>query len=97
MNTILILSLLISFNLSILILPIWIKKCRQVGLLWQDMNKFNHPKNVAASGGIIVVLAFIFGVLSYIAIRTFVIDGGMENLRLLISGLMMREISGTRF
>ena len=82
MNNLLLLSLIISFNLSVLVLPIWIKKCRQIGLLWEDMNKFNHPKNVAASGGIIVVLAFIFGVLSYIAIRTFVIKDGIETLQI---------------
>ena len=34
------------------------------------MNKYNHPKNVAASGGIIVVVAFILGVLTYIAFNT---------------------------
>jgi len=82
MNSILLLSLLISFNLSILVLPFWIKKCKQVGLVWEDMNKFNSPKNVAASGGIVVIFAFIFGVLSYIAIRTFVIKDGIESLQI---------------
>ena len=39
--------------------------------MWEDMNKFKHPKNVAASGGIIVVMSFLLGVLSYVAIKTF--------------------------
>jgi len=82
MNKLLILSLLISFNLSVLVLPIWIRKCRRVGLLWEDMNKINRPRNVASSGGIIVILAFIFGVLSYIAIRTFLIKDGIESLQI---------------
>ena len=68
------LSVLIGFVLTGVFLPRWIKKCRYVGLLWEDMNKFNHPKNVASSGGVVVVISFVFGVLSYIAIRTFLID-----------------------
>ena len=74
MEIILFASIIISFILALLILPIWIKKCKKVGLLWEDMNKPNHPKNVAASGGIIIVLSFIIGVLSYVAIRTFLIE-----------------------
>ncbi|MEM4331107.1 MAG: glycosyl transferase family 4, partial [Candidatus Pacearchaeota archaeon] len=42
------------------------------GFLWEDMNKWKNPKNVAASGGIIVLLAFLLGVLTYIAFLTFI-------------------------
>jgi len=73
MEIILFVSILISFLLTLFALPKWIKKCNQVGLLWEDMNKYKHLKNVAASGGIIVVLAFAVGVLSYVALRTFVL------------------------
>ncbi len=78
MEPLLILIISISFLCTLAILPHWIKKCRQIGLLWKDMNKVNHPKNVAASGGVVVVLAFILGVLSYIAIRTFLFGNGNE-------------------
>ena len=90
------LSLVISFNLSILVLPLWIKKCKKVGLLWEDMNKFNQPKNVAASGGIIVILAFVFGVLSYIAVRTFAINDGVETLQIfsLLSVILILGLIG---
>jgi len=27
----------------------WIRKCRTIELLWEDMNKFGKPKNVAGS------------------------------------------------
>jgi UDP-N-acetylglucosamine--dolichyl-phosphate N-acetylglucosaminephosphotransferase len=74
MEIILFIPLLISFFLTFFALPKWIKKCNQTGLLWEDMNKPNHPKNVAGSGGIIVVMAFIIGVLSYLALRTFVLN-----------------------
>lgn len=76
-NTILI-SIFLSFVLAYLALPKWIKKCREVGLLWPDMNKVDKKKSVAASGGIIVVISFIVGVLSYIAIKTFIIGANGE-------------------
>jgi UDP-N-acetylglucosamine--dolichyl-phosphate N-acetylglucosaminephosphotransferase len=71
MVSILFVSIIISFLVSYLGLFFWIKKCRSIGLVWEDMNKFGKPKNVAASGGIIVVIAFVLGALNYIAIRTF--------------------------
>lgn len=71
MQWLLLLPFIISFLAVVLFMPLWIKKCRKIGLLWEDMNKYKHPKNVASSGGLIVVLGFILGVLSYIAFRTF--------------------------
>jgi len=68
------LAVLASFFLTWIFIPRWIGKCKQVGLLWEDMNKFNRPKNVAASGGVVVVLSFILGVLFYVAVRTFFIN-----------------------
>lgn len=73
MELILFISILISFFVSIIFLPKWIEKCKKVGLLWEDMNKLRKPKNVASSGGLVVIMAFILGVLFYIAIRTFLI------------------------
>jgi UDP-N-acetylglucosamine--dolichyl-phosphate N-acetylglucosaminephosphotransferase len=57
-------------------MPFWIRKAKGVGLVWEDMNKPGYPKNVAGSGGIIVVMAFVIGVLYYIAVRTFMIKDG---------------------
>jgi len=86
MEIILFISILISFILTAMILPKWIKKCKRVGLLWENMNKYDHPKNVASSGGIIVVMAFVLGVLLYVAIRTFIIGG--DNIALEIFALL---------
>lgn len=66
-------SFVISFLLTFFTIPFWIKKVKKVGLVWEDMNKRERPKNIAGSGGIIVVIAFVVGVLYYIAIRTFII------------------------
>ncbi len=52
------------------------------------MNKHNHPKNVAASGGVVVVLAFIVGVLAYIAIRTFVFTVSVTGVNVYIFALL---------
>ena len=78
---ILLLAVLVSFLLSLYALPKWIKKCREVGFLWEDMNK-QDVKNVAASGGVIVVIAFILGVLSFVAIKTFILNGNGETLEI---------------
>jgi len=74
MNLLLIIPILLSIFLSINGMPKWIKKCKQSKYLWEDMNKPGHPKNVVGSGGFVVIVSFIFGVLSYIAIRTFLMD-----------------------
>lgn len=73
MNYLIFLPILLAIILTWLTLPKWIKKAKQVGLIWEDMNKYGHPKNVAASGGIVVLMAFVLAVLSYVAIRTFFI------------------------
>jgi len=78
-------------------LPKWIKKCSKVGLLWEDMNKFARPKNVASSGGIVVIMAFVLGVLFYIAIRRFVfqdIDGITIELFALLGVVLILAIVG---
>jgi UDP-N-acetylglucosamine--dolichyl-phosphate N-acetylglucosaminephosphotransferase len=87
MENMLFLTALISFFITLIVLPKWIKKCHQVGMLWEDMNKYKHPKNVAASGGIVVVMAFVISVLSYVAIRTFVL-GDMNGITIKIFSLL---------
>jgi len=96
MNLILVLPLLVSFILTAIILPKWIKKCRKIGLSWEDMNKFNHPKSVASSGGIVVIMSFILGVLLYIAIRTFITEGDGLNLNIfaLLSVILFLAVVG---
>jgi len=98
MASVLFISILISFISAVIILPIWIKKCKLHGLLWEDMNKPGKPKNVASSGGLVVVMSFVLGALSYIAIRTFVIglDGiGLEIFALLATVLIFSSIGLT--
>ncbi|MBC8435318.1 hypothetical protein H8D91_02340, partial [archaeon] len=96
MISILWISVLLSFFLSVTFMPFWIKKCNKVGLLWEDMNKFKHPQNVASSGGIIVVMAFLLGVLSYVAIKTFVFGNSGSSLEIfaLLSVILILGLVG---
>ena len=80
-------SLIISFLLTFITIPFWIKLAKRAGLVWEDMNKYRKPKNIAGSGGIVVVIAFIIGVFYYVAIRTFVMDG-LDSINLYIFALL---------
>ena len=96
MEYLLLISFLVSFSIVILVLPFWIRKCKQLDLLWEDMNKIGHPRNVASSGGIIVVMAFILSILFYIALKTFVFGGTVHALEIfsLISVILILGIIG---
>lgn len=82
MEYVLLISVFISFVLCILFLPMWIRACKRIGLVWEDMNKFSRPKNVASSGGTIVIMSFVLGVLSYIALKTFLFGGQSKSLEI---------------
>lgn len=88
-------SFIIGFFLTFVLTIIWIKKAKQIGLVWEDMNKPNFPKNVAGSGGIAILVGFILGVLFYIQIKTFYfksIDNLIEILALMNSLLIIGGI-----
>ncbi len=90
-------SLIISFLLTFITIPFWIDKAKRAGLVWEDMNKYRKPKNIAGSGGIVVVIAFIIGVFYYVAIRTFVMkDFDSVNLYIfaLLSVVLILSIVG---
>lgn len=70
MEFLLLVSLLIGFLVTLFVLPFWIKKAREIGLEWDDCNKYYKVKAVG-SGGIAVVTGFLAGVFFYIALNTF--------------------------
>ena len=78
MNIMLLIPILAGFLLTVELMPFWIRKAWKIGLVWEDMNKFNKPK-VAGSGGLVVVMGFILSILVYIAIKTFYFQS-MENV-----------------
>ncbi|MEK6914133.1 MAG: glycosyl transferase family 4 [Nanoarchaeota archaeon] len=96
MTNILLIPILLSFILTFYTLPKWIKKCEEVGFLWEDMNKIVRNKNVAASGGIIVVISFVIGVLSYIALKTFILgeNGEITKIFALLAVILILALVG---
>lgn len=69
-SSILLTPILISLLITMFLLPYWIKKAKQINLVWDDMNKLTSEK-IAGSGGIAVILGFTAGVFVYISYRTF--------------------------
>ncbi len=70
MEPLLFIPIILSFFAILIVMPYWIRKVGKIGLLWEDMNKAKKPK-VAGSGGLLVVVGFILGVLVYIFLKTF--------------------------
>ncbi len=79
-NSILAIPILISFFVTLFLTPYWIRKAKQIDLMWDDMNKLS-AKRVAGSGGIMAVCGFFIGVLIYIAYVVFIL--GSYNFRLI--------------
>lgn len=96
MNYLSLIPVLVSFFISFLSLPYWIKKCKSIGLVWEDMNKFGRPKSVASSGGIVVVMSFVLGVMSYVALKTFIFGETVKALEIfsLLSVILIFGIIG---
>nr|QBM01228.1 phospho-N-acetylmuramoyl-pentapeptide-transferase [uncultured archaeon] len=84
-KVILLLPALLSFFIALFLTPLWIKKAKEIGLVWEDMNKPQHPKDVAGSGGTSAFLGFILGVLSYIAIKTFYLKSENNLIEIFVS------------
>jgi len=78
MNALLLIPLLISFFVTFLIVPAWIKKAKKFGLAGKDMNKYKNVE-VAEGGGVSVVAGFVLSVLVYVALKTFYFKNN-ENL-----------------
>jgi len=76
---ILIIPVLIGLFVTLFLIPFWIRKAQQIGLMWDDMNK-PHSKKIAGSGGIIAVLGFVIGVLIFIAYTVFYLSNHNSRL-----------------
>jgi len=75
MNSLLVIPILISFLVTLFLLPFWMRKMHEIGLEWDDINKYKSKK-VAGSGGIIVILGFVIGTLIYVAYQVFYLGLG---------------------
>ncbi len=96
MESLLLMSILVSFLCTLIILPIWIKKARSEGLVGRDMHKLDKRK-VAEAGGISVLFGFSVGVLMYIGINTFIFEGSeiLVSLFAILCTLFIAAIVGS--
>lgn len=67
-----------SFIVTLLLLPIWIRRARKAGIVGKDQNKHDNPE-IPESGGVTVLSGFALGTLIYVAIITFILKS-TENL-----------------
>lgn len=96
MNYLLIFAIILSFFVTYLTLPYWIKGAHRRGFVGKDVHK-KGVKKVAECGGIAVVMGTCAGILFYIAINTFVFNTGKENLIYIfaiISTLLIATVVG---
>jgi len=70
MQILLLVPLFLGFLVSFLFLPFWIKRAKKEGLSGKDMHKVSKDE-VAEAGGVCVIVGFMIGLLSYIAVKTF--------------------------
>jgi len=73
MSSYLLLPILVSFFVTLFLLPKWIRKATKFGFVGQDMNKYRNVR-VSEGGGIVVVAGFILGILIYVAINQFIFN-----------------------
>jgi len=96
MEKLLLISIIIPFILTVFIIPYWIRKSRQIGLVWDDMNKLTS-KRIAGSGGIVVIFGFIMGVFTYIALKTFYFNSSDNLIEILATLITIFFIGGVGF
>jgi len=65
-----ILAIILSFLVTLKLLPSWIYRAKKANLTGKDINKPDH-KEVAELGGLAVICGFLAGSLTYIAISVF--------------------------
>jgi len=90
---ILLIPIITSFIVSLVLLPYWIKKAKDIDLTWTDMNKY-VSKKVPGSGGMIVILGFLVGIFAFVAYRTFVLESEVFLVEILATISIVLFLSG---
>ena len=82
MEFILLLCFAISFFVTLLFTPYWIRVAKRANLAVRDMNKYKKPI-ISTAGGITVLAGFLFGLLFYIALKTFIFKSLVNGIEIL--------------
>ena len=80
-------TIFISFFCTYLLMPYWIKGAHRNGLVGRDVHKLSG-ETIAEGGGLIVLCGTTLGILLYIAINTFVFNGGDPSILIQIFALL---------
>lgn len=86
----------IVFVATYLLLPFWIRKAHQIGLLWDDMNKWGKQK-IAGSGGLIVVATAVCGIFMYLSLKVFVTKSTGQVVEILALTSLLLTLAGIGF
>jgi len=95
-NISIILAILLSFFVTLIIIPKWIKQAKLNGFVGKDMHK-KGDKKIAEMGGVPVLLGTSLGILFYIAINTFLFnrtDGSLVSIFALLAVILLSGIVG---
>jgi UDP-N-acetylglucosamine--dolichyl-phosphate N-acetylglucosaminephosphotransferase len=85
---------IVSFLIALFLTPYWIKKAKQIGIEGENMNQLNAEK-FPISGGVVFILAFLVGVLMFVAYRVFIVQTSefiIEIFALLVVTLILAMI-----
>ena len=87
--------LIISFLITFFLVPTWIRRAKNAGIAGRDVHK-ESDSLVAESGGVAVLVGFVFSVLIFIAIQTFYYDSIKNILEILalLSVVLMASFIG---
>jgi UDP-N-acetylglucosamine--dolichyl-phosphate N-acetylglucosaminephosphotransferase len=83
MDVVLIMTILVSFFCTYLILPPWIKKAKENNMTAKDMHKLNEEK-IAEVGGVSVLIGLSMGILIYVGIQTFYFENTFNLIEILV-------------
>ena len=81
-EVLLLVSFLVSFIITYVSVPLWIKAAERIGLKGRDMHSYKN-REVPEMGGLAVSAGFIAGVLFYIAFATFYFNSNPELIYIL--------------
>src|SRR5271157_2214671 len=88
-------TILVSFLVTLIGLPYWIKQAHKFNLVGKDMQK-PDKREVAEGGGVIVLLGTSLGILLYIALDTFIFNDKSDLISIfaLLSVIFISAIVG---
>jgi UDP-N-acetylglucosamine--dolichyl-phosphate N-acetylglucosaminephosphotransferase len=95
MEPLLFIPIILSFFITFLLLPSWIRRAKKAGLTGKNMNEYKKTE-IAEVGGITVITGLLVGILFYIALKTFYFHstGNLIEIFALISSIVIISFIG---